>query len=105
MEIPLRWHKRSRVASRLKQGVSDHQLHELQNLLQYSEAVERTGFIIGSPTLGSYSPPRFKPHWELYFIIAAKNKAGGCLYSSYGWSGEAIDPIEGKLRNGIPIWV
>jgi len=65
---------------------------------EIQDAVEKsTGFIIGSPTLGGHAPTQIQTALGIVLSIAAKTKLAG-VFGSYGWSGEAIDLIEGKLR-------
>ncbi len=56
------------------------------------------GFIIGSPTLGGHTPTPVQTALGIVLSTAAKGKLAG-VFGSYGWSGEAIDLIEGKLRD------
>ena len=56
------------------------------------------GFIIGSPTFGGHAPSPIMFALEIILSTAAKTKLAG-VFGSYGWSGEAIDLIESKLRN------
>jgi flavorubredoxin/flavin reductase (DIM6/NTAB) family NADH-FMN oxidoreductase RutF len=61
-------------------------------------AVEKCdGFIIGSPTLGGHMPTQVQTALGIVLSTAAKSKLAG-VFGSYGWSGEAIDDIEGKLQ-------
>ncbi len=57
------------------------------------------GFIIGSPTLGGHAPVQIQTALGAILASGAKTKLVG-VFGSYGWSGEAIDLIEGKLRDG-----
>ncbi|MEO0867042.1 MAG: diflavin flavoprotein [Cyanobacteria bacterium J06642_11] len=57
------------------------------------------GFIIGSPTLGGHAPTQIQTALGLLLATASKNKLAG-VFGSYGWSGEAIDLLESKLRDG-----
>lgn len=57
------------------------------------------GFIIGSPTLGGHAPTQIQTALGLLLSTASKNKLAG-VFGSYGWSGEAIDLLESKLRDG-----
>ncbi|MEO0432102.1 MAG: diflavin flavoprotein [Cyanobacteria bacterium J06656_5] len=57
------------------------------------------GFIIGSPTLGGHAPTQIQTALGLLLSTASKTKLAG-VFGSYGWSGEAIDLLEGKLRDG-----
>lgn len=67
-----------------------------QNMLMILE--ESTGIIIGSPTINGDAP---KPVWDLLscmMLLEKRAKVGGC-FGSYGWSGEAIDMINSRLKN------
>ncbi|ESA32121.1 flavin oxidoreductase [Leptolyngbya sp. Heron Island J] len=57
------------------------------------------GFIIGSPTLGGHAPTQIQTALGLLLSNASKSKLAG-VFGSYGWSGEAIDLLESKLRDG-----
>ncbi|HEY9621248.1 MAG TPA: diflavin flavoprotein [Crinalium sp.] len=62
-------------------------------------AIEKSdGFIFGSPTLGGHAPTQVQTALGIVLSTAAKTKLGG-VFGSYGWSGEAIDLIEGKLQD------
>jgi flavin reductase (DIM6/NTAB) family NADH-FMN oxidoreductase RutF/flavodoxin len=56
------------------------------------------GFIIGSPTLGGHAPVQIQTALGTILSSAAKTKLAG-VFGSYGWSGEAIDVLEQKLRD------
>ncbi len=56
------------------------------------------GFILGSPTLGGHAPTQIQTALGIVLSTATKNKLAG-IFGSYGWSGEAIDLLEGKLRD------
>ncbi len=56
------------------------------------------GFIIGSPTLAGQLPVQMQTALGIVVSSAAKTKLAG-VFGSYGWSGEAIDLIEQKLRD------
>lgn len=56
------------------------------------------GFIIGSPTLGGHAPTQIQSALGIVLNTAPKNKLAG-VFGSYGWSGEAIDLLEGKLKD------
>jgi flavorubredoxin/flavin reductase (DIM6/NTAB) family NADH-FMN oxidoreductase RutF len=67
---------------------------------EIAQAIEACdGFIIGSPTLGGHAPVQIQTALGIVLNAAAKTKLAG-VFGSYGWSGEAIDVIEGKLRDG-----
>lgn len=62
-------------------------------------AVEKSdGFLIGTPTIGGNAPTPI--HTALGIVLAIDNnsKTAG-VFGSYGWSGEAIDLVESKLRD------
>ncbi len=56
------------------------------------------GIIIGSPTLGGHAPTQIQTALGVVLSTAAKTKLAG-VFGSYGWSGEAIDLIESKLKD------
>ncbi len=71
---------------------------EFADSTEIEAAVEKSaGFIIGSPTLGGHAPTQIQIALGTVLSTAAKTKLAG-VFGSYGWSGEAIDLIEGKLR-------
>ncbi|HIK37513.1 MAG: diflavin flavoprotein [Geminocystis sp.] len=57
------------------------------------------GFIFGSPTLGGHAPSQIQKALGIALTTAEGNKLVG-VFGSYGWSGEAIDLLESKLRDG-----
>ncbi|NJM72265.1 MAG: MBL fold metallo-hydrolase [Scytonema sp. RU_4_4] len=62
-------------------------------------AVEKaSGFIIGSPTLGGHTPTPVQVALGIVLSTATNNKLAG-VFGSFGWSGEAVDIIEGKLKD------
>jgi flavorubredoxin/flavin reductase (DIM6/NTAB) family NADH-FMN oxidoreductase RutF len=56
------------------------------------------GFIIGSPTLGGHTPTPIQTALGIVLSVIPKDKLAG-VFGSFGWSGEAIDLIEGKLKD------
>ena len=67
-----------------------------QNMLSILE--ESTGILIGAPTINGDAP---KPVWDLLscmMLLEKKGKFGGC-FGSYGWSGEAVEMINGRLKD------
>lgn len=56
------------------------------------------GFVIGSPTLGGHAPTPIQTALGIVLSTATKNKLAG-VFGSFGWSGEAIDFLESKLRD------
>ncbi|WP_404789933.1 diflavin flavoprotein [Altericista sp. CCNU0014] len=62
-------------------------------------AIEKAdGFIIGSPTLGGHAPTQVMTALGIAISSATKLKLAG-VFGSYGWSGEAIDLLESKLKD------
>ncbi|MGK7927217.1 MAG: diflavin flavoprotein [Spirulina sp.] len=62
-------------------------------------AVEKSaGFIMGSPTLGGHAPTQIQTALGIVLSTADKNQLAG-VFGSFGWSGEAIDILEGKFRD------
>lgn len=62
-------------------------------------AIEKSsGFVIGSPTLGGHAPTPIQTALGIVLSNASNNKLAG-VFGSYGWSGEAVDLIEGKLKD------
>jgi flavorubredoxin/flavin reductase (DIM6/NTAB) family NADH-FMN oxidoreductase RutF len=72
------------------------ELAEAEAIAQIIE--ECDGLIIGSPTLGGHAPVQIQTALGIVLANAVKTKLVG-VFGSYGWSGEAIDVIEGKLRD------
>ncbi len=60
---------------------------------------ECSGFIFGSPTLGGHAPTQIQTALGITLANADKTKLAG-VFGSYGWSGEAIDLLESKFRDG-----
>lgn len=66
-----------------------------QNMITILE--ESTGILIGSPTINGDVP---KPVWDLLscmMLLEKKGKFGGC-FGSYGWSGEAVEMMNSRLK-------
>ena len=66
------------------------------NMLSILE--ESTGIIIGAPTINGDAP---KPVWDLLscmMLLEKKGKFGG-TFGSYGWSGEAVEMINSRLKD------
>lgn len=68
---------------------------------EVSSLVKRcNGFVIGSPTLGGHMPT---PIQNALGVILSDNEARTkpCgVFGSFGWSGEAVDEIEQRLKDG-----
>lgn len=58
------------------------------------------GFIFGSPTLGGHAPTQIQSALGIALGNADTNKLAG-VFGSFGWSGEAIDLLESKFKDGV----
>ena len=57
------------------------------------------GYLIGSPTLGGHAPTPIVSALGTLLSEGNKDKPVG-IFGSFGWSGEAIDLLESKLKDG-----
>ncbi len=67
---------------------------ELVNSIKTADA-----YLIGSPTLGGHAPTPIVSALGTLLAEGDRNKYVG-IFGSYGWSGEALDLLENKLRDG-----
>ncbi len=83
-----------------KTGVAVESINcEFAEPTEIEAAIEKCdGFIIGSPTLGGHMPTQVQTALGIVLSTAAKTKLAG-VFGSYGWSGEAVDEIETKLKD------
>jgi flavin reductase (DIM6/NTAB) family NADH-FMN oxidoreductase RutF len=83
-----------------KAGVAVESINcEFAEPAEIQEAVEKSaGFIMGSPTLGGHAPTPIQTALGIVLSTATKTQLAG-VFGSFGWSGEAIDLIEGKLKD------
>jgi len=66
---------------------------------EIKEVIEKCdGFIIGSPTLGGHAPTQIQTALGIVLNTASKDKLAG-VFGSFGWSGEAIDFLESRLKD------
>lgn len=56
------------------------------------------GFCIGSPTLGGEMPSQVKE--ALGLVLGSSQKKPCGVFGSYGWSGEAVDELQFRLKDG-----
>jgi flavorubredoxin/flavin reductase (DIM6/NTAB) family NADH-FMN oxidoreductase RutF len=61
--------------------------------------VRAAGFIFGSPTLGGHAPTPIQTALGITLAHGNSNQLCG-VFGSFGWSGEAIDFLAGKFRDG-----
>lgn len=82
-----------------KAGVAVESINcEFAEPSEIQEVVEKCdGFIIGTPTLAGHAPTPIQTALGIVLSTASKNKLAG-VFGSYGWSGEAIDLVESKLK-------
>lgn len=93
------------VANAIAQGLIENGVNvesincELADPAEITRIVEACdGLIIGSPTLGGHAPTQIQTALGIILATAAKTKLAG-VFGSYGWSGEAIDLLENKLKD------
>ncbi|MBW4562726.1 MAG: diflavin flavoprotein [Mojavia pulchra JT2-VF2] len=93
------------LAQAIAQGLIENDINvesincELAEPAEITRIVEACdGLIIGSPTLGGHAPTQIQTALGIVLSTAAKTKLAG-VFGSYGWSGEAIDLIESKLKD------
>ncbi len=67
---------------------------ELVSTIQQADAV-----LIGSPTLGGHAPTPIVSALGTLLAEGDRSKSVG-VFGSFGWSGEAVDLLETKLRDG-----
>jgi len=84
-----------------KAGVGVESINaEQANTAEIKAAAETSaGFIMGSPTLGGHAPTQIQTALGVVLSAASKNKLAG-VFGSFGWSGEAIDLLENKFKDG-----
>jgi len=70
---------------------------EPQEIRQIIE--KSAGFLVGSPTLAGHLPTQVQTALGVILAYAPKGIPAGA-FGSYGWSGEAVDIIAQKLRDG-----
>lgn len=67
---------------------------ELLDAIQHADA-----YLIGSPTLGGHAPTPIVSALGTLLAEGDRSKPVG-VFGSFGWSGEALDLLENKLRDG-----
>jgi flavorubredoxin/flavin reductase (DIM6/NTAB) family NADH-FMN oxidoreductase RutF len=95
----------TQLAHAIAEGLEAQQVNiqlincELTTPEEITTAVQSAdGLIIGSPTLGGHAPVQIQTALGIILNTATKNKLAG-VFGSFGWSGEAVDIIEEKLRD------
>ncbi len=64
-----------------------------------TEIRKADGYLIGSPTLGGHAPTPIVSALGTLLAEGDRTKPAG-VFGSYGWSGEALDLLEKKLKDG-----
>ena len=94
------------IADALAQGVSrtgvrvesvNCELTQAEKLLETIRSCD--ALLIGSPTLGGHAPTPIVSALGTVLAEGNRSKPVG-VFGSFGWSGEAIDLLESKLRDG-----
>jgi flavorubredoxin/flavin reductase (DIM6/NTAB) family NADH-FMN oxidoreductase RutF len=93
------------IAQAIAQGLSKAGVRvesfncEVASLDEIRAALEACdAFVIGSPTLGGHAPTPIQTALGTILSVGDRTKPAG-VFGSYGWSGEAIDLLESKLRD------
>ena len=83
-----------------KAGVGVNSINaEQSDTAEIKAAAEKSaGFIMGSPTLGGHAPTQIQTALGVVLSAASKTQLAG-VFGSFGWSGEAIDLLEGKFKD------
>jgi len=85
----------------IKTGVGVESINaEIADPEEIKEAILKcNGFIFGSPTLGGHAPTPIQTALGITLANGDKTKLAG-VFGSFGWSGEAIDLLESKFKDG-----
>jgi flavorubredoxin/flavin reductase (DIM6/NTAB) family NADH-FMN oxidoreductase RutF len=83
-----------------KAGVGVESINtEVADPKEVQAAIEKcAGFIIGSPTISGHAPTPIQTALGTILSTATTSKLAG-VFGSFGWSGEAIDLLENKLKD------
>lgn len=74
---------------------------ELSTLDEVVSAVKSSdGFVIGSPTLGGHMPTQVQLALGSVLREPTVRQLPCGVFGSFGWSGEAVEEMEGKLKDG-----
>ncbi|TAE57252.1 MAG: flavin oxidoreductase [Nostocales cyanobacterium] len=66
---------------------------EIRSTVEQADAL-----LIGTPTIGGHAPTPIHTALGIVLATSDNSKLAG-VFGSYGWSGEALDLVEGKLRD------
>ena len=83
-----------------KAGVAVEMLNcELSTAEEVEAMIEKTdGFCLGAPTLGGHMPTPVSNALGVIVKEANRDYPSG-VFGSFGWSGEAVDMMESRLKN------
>lgn len=93
------------IGQAIAKGIAQTGVHVESVNCEFADPAELTslieecdGFIIGSPTLGGHAPTQIQTALGIILSTAPRTLLAG-VFGSYGWSGEAVDQIEEKLKD------
>jgi len=74
---------------------------EYASLEEVAAAVKASnGFVIGSPTLGGHMPTQVSLALGTVLRASSARELPCGVFGSFGWSGEAVDEMQAKLKDG-----
>jgi flavorubredoxin/flavin reductase (DIM6/NTAB) family NADH-FMN oxidoreductase RutF len=73
---------------------------EVERALDRNVSNGVAGFVIGSPTLGGHMPTQVQSALGAILRMSDARALPCGVFGSYGWSGEAVDEIEKRLKDG-----
>jgi flavorubredoxin/flavin reductase (DIM6/NTAB) family NADH-FMN oxidoreductase RutF len=76
-------------------NLEDASLDEVAQAVRDSDA-----FVLGSPTLGGHMPTQVSLALGTLLNDTSARALPAGVFGSFGWSGEAVDEMEGRLRDG-----
>jgi flavorubredoxin len=84
-----------------KAGVAVEMLNcELSSAEEVAALIKKTsGFCLGAPTLGGHIPTPVSNALGVIVANASRDYPSG-VFGSFGWSGEAVDLMESRLKDG-----
>jgi len=84
-----------------KAGVAVEMLNcELSTAEEVEALIKKTdGLCLGSPTLGGHMPTPISAALGVIVKEASRDRPAG-VFGSFGWSGEAVDLMESRLKDG-----
>jgi flavorubredoxin len=83
----------------IKAGVAVEMLNcELSSAEEVAALIKKTsGFCLGAPTLGGHIPTPVSNALGVIVANASRDYPSG-VFGSFGWSGEAVDLMESRLK-------